>query len=408
MDTDRGCRRHGGDEPDGGSGGVPSRAARSANAFEESRSRRRVLRSIAGFGTSALVGSVGAHPLAGRPRTGTGDAIEGNGTGDSRSSRGGMQVGIHTGSGIDAIRRTDHIESWIGSGFDVQNVFIPFDDAGYELDELFGRVLPAIWAAGRTPVLTWELHLSSGSTPTNVVERVTAGDYDDYLAEWTDRMSRAIAEADADWTRRPNEPAVYVRLAHEANGNWYPWAPASGESTPTEYVDMWRYVYSHVERAPGVRSRLAWIWAVNGVDIGPYTMEELYPGDAFVDWIGLDNYNWGTSQPWSDWQSPEELFAGPIERVRDIPERDVPIGVTELASSSMTRWEYDVERKAAWIREAFETLDRAGVDMAVWFNRDRKTDWAVFGGERGTDRIELGTERCDVYSAYRDEVVERL
>jgi len=320
-----------------------------------------------------------------------------------------MQVGIHDGSGVDAVPRVDRIESWIGPRFDVQNCFIPFDDAGYELDELFGRVLPAIWNAGRTPMLTWELHLSSGPTPKNVVERVLRGDYDYYLDEWAGRMRAALRTVGPDrarsWTEEANEPAVYVRLAHEANGDWYPWAPAFGTSTPAEYRRMWRYVHSRVERVLGHQSPIAWVWAMNGVDIGPHSMEELYPGDRVVDWVGVDNYNWAQSEPWSRWQSPDELFTDPIERVRDVAGNDVPVGVTEFASSSATDAGYDVERKAAWIRDAFDALRRANVDMAVWFNQDRKTDWAVFDGARGTDRVRGREDKYEVYPAYRDGVL---
>jgi hypothetical protein len=29
----------------------------------------------------------------------------------------------------------------------------------------------------------------------------------------------------------------------------------------------------------------------------------LYPGDAYVDWMGVDGYNWGTSQVGSKWRA---------------------------------------------------------------------------------------------------------
>jgi hypothetical protein len=311
-----------------------------------------------------------------------------------------MRVGIYNGSDVESIERTDHVESWIDPRFDVQNVFVPFDDAGYELDELFDRVLPTIRAAGRTPMLTWEPYLTSGPTPDDVLQRIAAGEYDEYLAEWTERLRAAIERTNAD---RGNEPAAYLRLAHEANGNWYPWAPAGGDGTPTDYVEMWRYVRLRVEEGIGGESDLAWMWAVNGVDVGPYAMEELYPDDAFVDWTGIDSYNWGTSQSWSHWQSPEELFVDPVERVRAIGE--VPIGVTEFASSSVVQARNSIERKSEWIRKAFETLERLGVDMAVWFNEDKETDWAVFGGERGADRIEVDERRYNVYPVYREAML---
>jgi len=410
MDAEGGRMRAGRDDPAERRVRPTSRADRSTDTSDSVRSRRRVLKSIAGIGAGGLgLGVAARRPESHGAENSTHEhGLDGGGeVGGSRSGE-RIHVGIHEGSDAGAVGRADRIESWIGPRFDVQNVFIPWDDGRYELDELFGRVLPGIWAAGRTPMLTWEPYLTSGPTPENVLERITAGEYDAFLTEWAERMSAAIARANVrhPWMRT-KRPAAYVRLAHEANGNWYPWAPASGKGTPEEYASMWRYVRSRVERELEAGSLLAWTWAVNGVDVGPYTMEELYPGDAVVDRAGVDNYNWGTSQPWSRWRSPEELFAGPVARVREIVGNDVPIGVTEFASSSLTEEGYDVERKAAWIREAFGALDRAGVDMAVWFNRDRKTDWAVFDGERGTDRITGDRRRYEVYPAYKDGILAR-
>jgi hypothetical protein len=304
-----------------------------------------------------------------------------------------MKTGIYNGTDVTAIERTDRIESWIGPKFDVQNIFIPWDDARYEIDDLFTRVLPAIWDAGRTPMLTWELHLSSGATPDDILERIIAGEYDDYIVEWAERFGSAATEAG-----QPNQPPAYIRLAHEANGNWYPWAPAGGDGTPTEYIDMWQYVRSHVEERIRKRYRPAWMWAVNGADVGPFTMEELYPGDEYVDWMGIDSYNWGVSQEWSSWQSPEELFSEPVERLHGIS--DAPLGVSEFASSSLTEAGTDVDRKSAWIQEAFPTLEELGVDMTVWFNEDKETDWAIFGGKHGSERTIVGGQRYKTYPAY--------
>ena len=417
----------------GNSGSVPdsdpgssSDSDRSPDSFTEPRSRRRVLGAVAGVGAGGLVGSLVRRSPAGDRANDVGDdhGHDHDAEGDRSSGR-GMAVGIHAGSDVGAIGRTDRIESWAGSRFDVQNVFVPFDNGRYELDELFDRVLPGIWGAGRTPMLSFEPYLSSGPTPEDVLRRITAGEYDAFLDEWAGWMAETLergtwqADAGRTWGRM-SRPAAYVRFAHEANGNWYPWAPAGGDGTPGEYVEAWRYVRSRVNgaltdrsglggsEAGGDGSELAWVWAVNGIDVGPYMMEELYPGDAFVDWAGVDTYNWGDSEPWSRWRSPDELFDEPIERVRRIVGGDTPIGITEFASSSRAGTGYDVERKAAWIRDAFDTLDRAAVDMAVWFNRDRKTDWAVFDGARGTDRIERAERRYQVYPAYREAVTGQV
>ena len=36
--------------------------------------------------------------------------------------------------------------------------------------------------------------------------------------------------------------------------------------------------------------------------------KKVYPGDAYVDWVALDGYNWGTAIPGTGWQSMNGVF----------------------------------------------------------------------------------------------------
>ncbi len=79
-------------------------------------------------------------------------------------------------------------------------------------------------------------------------------------------------------------------LAHEMNGNWYPWSLGS---TPNEYILAWRHVYTIFSNKGLESTRLQWIWCVNNEDFGNYTAENYWVGDNYVDWIGIDGYNFG-------------------------------------------------------------------------------------------------------------------
>jgi beta-mannanase len=94
-----------------------------------------------------------------------------------------------------------------------------------------------------------------------------------------------------------------------------------------------------------------------------------YPGDHFVDWVGMDGYNWGTTRPWSRWQRFGEIF-GPI--YPDYAARK-PTMICEIASA---------ERggdKAAWIRNmGAELAGRfARIRSVVWFDANKETDWRI-------------------------------
>lgn len=374
--------------------------------------RRNVLRCVGLVGTGILGSCVGLGETAPPPKANahgwrkkqgetdtSGDETtetDETETSTDDTTQPSMKVGVSDGSKPAAVDNGTRTEQWMDYGLDVQNIFIPWDDGRYELAELFGQTVPDLWQAGRSPMLTWELFLTSGSTPDDILSRVVAGEFDDYIAEWTNRLNDAVAACGLD------QPTLYLRLGHEMNSNWYPWAPSGGSGTPTEYVAMWRHVYSQVSDQCHDDVQINWVWAPNGDDVGEYAMEELFPGDDYVDWLAVDCYNWGATESWSTWQSPTEIFSEPVRRLRSIS--DDPVAITEFGSTSVTESGVDESRKSAWIADAFATFDELGVEMCLWFNEDKETDWAVFGGERGEDRVTIDGNQYEVYPAFKDAV----
>lgn len=307
-----------------------------------------------------------------------------------------MIVGVSDGSDPQSVTQGNRFDQWLEGEVDVQNIFIPWDDAGYELDELFTQTIPGLWESERQPMLTWELFLTSGSTPDDILSRVASGEYDSYIDEWMSRLNRAATESSI------STPTVYIRLGHEMNGNWYPWAPAGGDGTPEAYLEMWKHVWTRVENQSQKDIQIRWVWAANHVDVGEFTMEELYPGDEYVDWLAIDGYNWGESQSWSEWRSPEEIFQQPLQRLASLG--DGPLAVTEIGSSSLSGGEADIQRKSEWITDAFIMLNNYNVNMCIWFNEDKESDWAVFGGQRGDEQTEIDKVEYNTYSAFKNSI----
>lgn len=291
------------------------------------------------------------------------------------------------------MKRLRALEHWLGTNHTVQPVFTPWNEGAIE--ELFERILPNIWDAGRVPLLTWEPYTEQEDA-TERTTRIAAGEYDSYLETWTERVFEWLVGPD-EQLETEDDRRLYLRFAHEMNGDWYPWSPSG---TPKKYVEMWQHVHECVMREGIQPTHLQWVWCVNHVDVGPQSAEELYPGDKYVDWVGVDGFNWGESRDWSAWCSPRETFEGMFDRLDALTNK--PRCVPEFASTTETAGGHDPRKKAAWIRDAYEYFDDAGVGMACWFNEDKETDWAVFGGERGTDSITVEGVRYETYSAYRN------
>ncbi len=100
---------------------------------------------------------------------------------------------------------------------------------------------------------------------------VIAGRYDSYL--------RLIGGEIVSW-RIP----VAVSFAHEANGDWYPWG--CGRAPASAYIAAWR----HVHRVIGTQD-VTWVWtADHGWAGSRCKLMDRYPGNAWVNWIGVDGY----------------------------------------------------------------------------------------------------------------------
>jgi len=101
-----------------------------------------------------------------------------------------------------------------------------------------------------------------------------------------------------------------------------------------------------------------------------------YPGDKYVDWIGMDGYNWGDTQPWSRWSSFVTLFNGRYyEMIQRYPDKPMMIG--EFASATRGG------NKPEWIRETFAEIrdNYPAIKSFVWFNINKECDWRIHATE---------------------------
>lgn len=87
-----------------------------------------------------------------------------------------------------------------------------------------------------------------------------------------------------------------LRPGWEFNGGWYAWA-AKGKSAA--FAEYWRQVVRTMRAVPGAEQlRFAWNPTLGEQD---FPAEQAWPGDAFVDYVGLDVYDetWSReSYPW--------------------------------------------------------------------------------------------------------------
>jgi len=124
-------------------------------------------------------------------------------------------------------------------------------------------------------------------------------------------------------------------------------------------------------RANGV-SNVAWIWTPNVRYYGDqYSYSQIFPGDDYVDYVGLDGYNWGATQSWSVWQSFSEVFSRSYNELCSVSGKNVLIMETASAEAGGS--------KPDWITTMFSDLRTKfpRVQGFTWFSINKETDWRI-------------------------------
>lgn len=80
---------------------------------------------------------------------------------------------------------------------------------------------------------------------------------------------------------------ILFRPFHEHTGNWFWWGRA--HCTTKEYKQLWIFTFEYLTQIKGVHN-LLFVYAPDRVKNAESYLER-YPGDAYVDILGMDNYS---------------------------------------------------------------------------------------------------------------------
>lgn len=186
----------------------------------------------------------------------------------------------------------------------------------------------------------------------------------DYLTAITNGSQDAYLRTFAASVKNYGAP-VSIRFAHEMNGDWYPWG-----RRPNDFINAYRYIHTFFKNE-GV-TNVTWMWCPNitltdnASDLTPY-----YPGNEYVDVIGIDGFNFGTSQDSGGWRSFTDLFGKTYDVL--VTNYDKPMIVAETASAEVGG------NKSEWITDMFNVLPSRfpEVHEVVWFHLLKETDWRI-------------------------------
>jgi hypothetical protein len=218
-------------------------------------------------------------------------------------------------------------------------------DHGFPRADYLGRVTTA---RGAVPVI------ATGPAGYAPLSRVISGAEDAKAAQWADAV-RAYG--------RP----VMIRLMAEMNGPWEPWSTGRNGNTAGQYVLAWRHIVD-IFRAHGATNAI-WVWNPNRSFPKATPMSQLWPGSDYVNWIGLDVYNFNKRDR-QGWLTFEHMVRPSLREIRRSTDGAKPLMINEAGTT-------EGPRKPAWIRAMYASLARFNFKAAVYFDFNRRRDWRL-------------------------------
>ena len=230
-----------------------------------------------------------------------------------------------------------------------------------------------IWKQGVIPsirILPWSTY--SKTDRKYSLKKIINGKFDSELKQWANDLKE---------TGIP----VLIGFAGEPNGDWFPWSGilnGGGLTTgygdkkladgPEIYRDTYRYIIDIFNEEGAVN--VTWVFHVNAIgapDKDWNSMINYYPGDDYIDWIGVSAYGpqrWGESYK----RFMDILQPGYEELIAISP--DKPVAVLEFGVADYLP---DVN-KALWIQSAlysvqqpeFSRIKAVGWWHSTWWNND--------------------------------------
>jgi hypothetical protein len=310
----------------------------------------------------------------------------------------GRSIGIFPERSVcDAVS----FDRWLNGQLSVATTFVSVDVSPTVRERFVNEHLTSLWEAGFVPILTLEPQ-KTGEAKEHTLP-VGSNETDALYEEWANLLKR--------WTTAASAPPrhLYLRPAHEMNGTWYPWSVGAGVA-PADFRRAWRTVYDIFDAAGFADRSVRWLWCVNAETTADVDLAVCYPGDQYVDVIGVDGYNFGSSQTWSTWTPPATIFEPAFEQIRDLTQ--APLSVPEFGCSSVRDGYSDPAAKSTWISNVFRLFDKWNVRIASWFNTNKETDWRVFDRTNGDSQypgtVQLDGTKHSVYPSFRRGAIRYL
>lgn len=243
----------------------------------------------------------------------------------------------------------------------VVHFFQPFAVDGGMMQNFYPSIkrINEIVDKGYVPMITLEDHFVNARPNAKQpnLYSIVEGHFDKFFADWASEIGQV-------------KGIVLLRILHEFNGDWYPWATVNNDKNPQLLVKAYQRIHSIFKKQNA--NNVKFIWCPNSMSVPQEKWNfimDAYPGDEYVDLVALDIYN-GAGKDISIWRSfRREGIENYFILTDRLPKK--PLIVCETASRERLQGEPTAaQNKAEWIEDMAEALktDMTRIKLLTWFN----------------------------------------
>ncbi|MCT4595191.1 MAG: glycoside hydrolase family 26 protein [Anaeromicrobium sp.] len=227
----------------------------------------------------------------------------------------------------------------------------------------------------------------------SVTYDILNGKYDDYFNEYAKKVKEF------------NHPVLF-RLNNEMNGDWCVYSSYHSSKDTNLYKEVWKYVYGIFEK--NQVDNVLWVWNPHDLSFPGFKWNHYlnyYPGDEYVDIIGITGYNTGNYYEGEIWREFDEIYPPVYEEYMSIFEQ--PFMITEFGSTAAGG------DKVKWINDMFDGFASnkyPNIKVAIWWNG---IDWdtnmkpaRIYRMDQNEEYIKTFRERLKYFKENTDKIEE--
>lgn len=253
--------------------------------------------------------------------------------------------------GITSLKNVKEISSQIDENFDIISLYLAWEkniDSSFPLS-----LLDSIYQQKSIPMITWEPWLNSFdqelNTGQHVYQLIVEGHFDTYITDFAERLK---------YMQRP----VFLRFAHEFDNPFYPWY-VDGDDASSKFKKAWIHTYEIFKNIGA--NNVIWIW-------NPWKANNVaafYPGEEYVDWIGVNILNYGSLNQDGKWHDFKNLYEPFHNELKNLP--STPVIISEFGTLR------NDQRQKEWLQDAFIAIetDFKEIQSVIYFSSKVDNNW---------------------------------